>query len=138
MLICLTLIALASARTGVMELRMADNDQQNVDALQTAQAAVDWVISDPTNFTTQGALDTATAVTLPSGLFSVNTTAGESLGASVTRTTDCALPPRTSTASSLVAFSAFSYRIAADVDKTSTGKGKASLREGYTVLGPKC
>jgi hypothetical protein len=51
---------------------------------------------------------------------------------------DCGLPPRTTRGSSLVVYSSFGYRIASDVDRIATGRGRSSVRLGYVILGPKC
>ncbi len=47
-LVVVTLIALASIRSGVLELRMSLNDEVTVSAFQQAQAMADWVAANPT------------------------------------------------------------------------------------------
>ncbi|MGD8532746.1 MAG: pilus assembly PilX N-terminal domain-containing protein [Gammaproteobacteria bacterium] len=46
-LIVVTLVALASIRSGVLELRMSLNDELSVSAFQQAQALADWVAANP-------------------------------------------------------------------------------------------
>lgn len=46
-LIVVTLVALASIRSGVLELRMSLNDEVSVSAFQQAQAMADWVAANP-------------------------------------------------------------------------------------------
>ena len=46
-LIVVTLIALASIRSGVLELRMSLNDEIRVNAFQQAQSFVDWLVATP-------------------------------------------------------------------------------------------
>jgi Tfp pilus assembly protein PilX len=46
-LIVVTFIALASIRSGVLELRMSLNDETRVSAFQQAQSLVDWVAATP-------------------------------------------------------------------------------------------
>lgn len=46
-LVVVTFIAMASIRSGVLELRMALNDEIRVNAFQQAQALVDWVAATP-------------------------------------------------------------------------------------------
>ncbi|MGD9257566.1 MAG: PilX N-terminal domain-containing pilus assembly protein, partial [Gammaproteobacteria bacterium] len=45
-LIVVTLVALASIRSGVLELRMSLNDELSVSAFQQAQALADWVAAN--------------------------------------------------------------------------------------------
>jgi hypothetical protein len=46
-LIVVTLVALASIRSGVLELRMSLNDEVSVSAFQQAQSVADWVAATP-------------------------------------------------------------------------------------------
>ncbi len=137
-LLSLTLIALTAVNTSVTGLRVAFNAEEDMNAFQTAQAAVDAVIADTANLPMAGPLDIPNPVSITGDPFTIDSGAGESLSAHATRTIDCGLPPRTSDSSSLLAFSAFNFRIGSDVDKSATGRGRSSLRLGYILLGPKC
>lgn len=134
----LTMIAIASVDAGVMSLRVARNVEEDMSAFQLAQSAIDAAIADPANLPTVGPLEAMTPVSLSGTPFAVDTTAGESLNAAAERTLDCGQPPRLANGTSLLAFSSFSYRVHADVDRTTTGRGRASLRQGQMLLGPKC
>ena len=132
-LVGVTLLAIAAARTSVMELRMASNSESRIAAHQTTMAAVDFSISDSDNLPTVGPLNTPATVSLTPSIF-----AGGAVNASASRTQDCRPPPRARQANSLTAYSAFEFVVSADTDKTATGLGKAGMRMGYILLGPKC
>lgn len=138
----LLLIALAGLRTASTELQMARNYEEEKNAFQTAQAAIDFVSSDKINLPTVGALNVANSVTLPVGTQSSPTPfahlSGDVLTAEVARTIDCGLPLRLTGGSSLRTFSTFAYKISSDINKQASGRGRASLRQGFTLLGPKC
>ncbi len=138
MLASLTLIAVAGVDSSSMGLRLARTVEEQINAFQTAQAAVDFAISDTDNLPMTGPLDSPAAVTLSGTPFAADTVAGESIDAAAERTADCALPPRIGMGTSMLAYSAFSFRVAADVDRIATGRGRSSIRQGYLVLGPKC
>lgn len=135
-LIGVSLISIASVNTSVMELRMARNVESTTNNFQTALSAIDFVIADPTNLPTTGALNLPTAVTLTGTPFSTST--GDSLAASAMRTEDCGSPPRMLSASSMLAYSAFRYEITANLDKNASGMGQSGIVQGYLLLGPKC
>ena len=135
----LLLIALAGLRTASTELQMARNYEEQKNAFQTAQAAIDFVSSNKANLPTVGALQAPQTVPLPTSTHpSFAQLSGDVLAAEVERTIDCGLPLRLQGGSSLRTFSTFSYKISADINKQASGRGKATLRQGYTVLGPKC
>ena len=143
LLISLTLIALASVQTGIMEVRMAGAIEEQMNASQTAHSAIDFTVSDTSYLPTTGALDLPVDValspnTLTTDTFYADTGAGVTVEANATRIVDCGTPPRTRISSSLLAFSSFEYRIAADVDRTSIRRGKSHQRQGWITLGPKC
>jgi hypothetical protein len=136
LLVAITVLTTTAVTTGIMELRMASNMEAASNTFQTAVAAVDFVISDPDNLPTVGPLNIPTAVTLTATPFS--TTGNDSVTASATRTDDCALPPRMTNATSILAYSAFNYEIASEILKNDTGMGQSSMLQGYILLGPKC
>lgn len=135
-LIALTLIGINAVATSAMGLRMASNTEEELNAFQTAQSAVDAVISDEDNLPTTGPLETPVSVVLPGAAFYA--AAGETITASAARTSECGLPPRLARGSSLRKFSSYGYRVASDVDRIATGRGRSSVRLGYLTLGPKC
>ena len=138
MLASLTMIAVAGVDSSSMGLRIARNVEEQSNAFQTAQAGLDVVMSDSDNLPMTGPLNQVVAVTLSGSPFTADVSAGESIAAQAERTTDCALPPRIGSGTSMLAYSAFSFRVGADVDRVATGRGRSSLSQGYLVLGPKC
>lgn len=143
LLISLTLIALASVQTGIMEVRMAGAIEEQMNASQTAHSAIDFTVSDTTYLPTTGATGIPVDVALTPNTLTTDTFYGDGIlgvqiEANATRIVDCGTPPRTRISSSLLAFSSFEYRIAADVDRTSIRRGKSHQRQGWITLGPKC
>ena len=136
LLIAITLVTTAAVTTSTMELRMAGNLESSTNTFQTAMAAVDFVLSDPTNLPAVGPLDVASPVTLTGTPFTV--TGSDSVAANATRLEDCAPPPRMSSATSMTAYSAFAYEVDASVDKNNSGMGRSGIVQGYILLGPKC
>jgi len=138
MLAALTLMSTAAVDSAVMGLRISRNVEEQVNAFQTAQAAVDSVISDTANLPLTGPLNAAVTVAVSGNPFVADTVAGESVTAHAERTIDCGMPPRLNAGTSLLAYSSFSFRVGADIDRAATGRGSSSVRQGYLVLGPKC
>jgi Tfp pilus assembly protein PilX len=138
LLASLTLMATGAVQSAIMGLRIASNSEETTNAFQTAQAAIDYALSDISLLPMSGALNTPTNVAVTGTPFVVDSTAGESLSTTAERTGDCGVPPRLGSGSSLLSYSTFSFRVGADLNRTSTGRGRASLRQGYLVLGPKC
>ena len=149
LLFALTFIAIASVNTSVMGLRMSSSVEEEMNAFQTAAAAIDLALSftdDTTIFVPTGALDVANviinctngndcnpaaSVTLPGTTFNtVGSSGEETITLSITRSADCMPLPRTTTGSSLVIFKGSSYRISADVDKTDNNRGRSHHRNG--------
>jgi len=135
-LIGITLISMAAVNTSVMELRMARNAESGANNFQTAQSAVDFVISDSANLPTLGPLMQIAPVSLTGSVFVVG--AGDTVTAAAARVGECGLPPRMRTANSLMAFSAFDYEITAGLDKNVSGMGRTGIVQGFVQLGPKC
>jgi type II secretory pathway component PulJ len=136
LLMAVTVLSSTAVSTSIMELRMSNNTESNVNTFQTAMAAVDFVLSDSSNLPTSGPLNVPVAVTLAGTPFDTST--GEVITASVSRVEDCGPPPRMRNATSMIAYSSFSYRVTADVNKNSSGMGQAGMVQGYLLFGPKC
>ena len=138
LLAALTVMAIGAIKTSIMELKIASNSEESTNAFQTAQAAIDFSLSDTNLLPMKGTLNTPTTVAVTGAPFAVDTRAGETLATTAQRTTDCGAPPRLTSGSSLLAYSAFSFRLSADLNRAATGRGRASIRQGYLILGPKC
>jgi Tfp pilus assembly protein PilX len=143
LLIGLTFIALSAVQTGIMEVRMASAVEEEMNAFQTAQAAIDFGVSDPSYLPTTGPLNDTTTkpITLAPNTNiddAFYTAADETVTVTVERTGDCKAPPRLRLAASLGAFSSFEYKFSSDIDKRKTRRGRSHQRQGYILLGPKC
>lgn len=138
LLASMTLMATAGVQSSIMGLKISRNVEEIASAFQAAQSTIDFVISDSANLPMTGPLNDPLDVAVTGTAFDVNTTAGETIAATAERTIDCGVPPRISQGSSILAYSTFSFRVSAEIDRTATGRGRSSLREGYLLLGPKC
>lgn len=138
LLASMTLMATAGVQSSIMGLKISRNVEEVANAFQAAQSAIDFVISDTNNLPMTGPLNDPVDVATTGAPFDVNADAGETMQASAERTIDCGVPPRVGQGSSILAYSTFSFRVSAQIDRTTTGRGRSSLREGYMVLGPKC
>lgn len=136
MLASLSMISLAAVDSAVLGMHIARNTEEKMNAFQVAQSAVDLAISDTGNLPMTGALQVPVTIPLSGSAFSA--AAGEIIVASAERTIDCGLPPRLANGTSLLSYSSFSFRVAADIDRTANARSHASVRQGYLILGPKC
>lgn len=138
-LTALTLLGVTAATTGTLGLRMASNAEENMNAFQTAQAAIDNIMSDPGVLPTTGALNVDSApLPFTDTTTALKTTGGETITVTAARTSECGTPPRVRNSSSIKDFSTMGYRLSSNVVRTATARGQASLREGYLVLIKKC
>jgi hypothetical protein len=139
------LFSITSMRSSTIGVRMAQNEEARLSAIQSAQAMTEAVIGTPawtpvigdvgfTNCTAGEAGCDVYAIGAPVGYVADQVAAGN-LSARVQRLSD-QNPPR-SVESSLVAFSAASYQVVATFDRSDEGLGRAQLTEGLLILVPK-
>jgi len=131
-----TLLALASMDSGVMEMRMAGTVEASTRNFQLGHAVIDFTLSDSANLPSTGPLRQPKTVDLSDPIFAVTT--GDTITATASRIEDCGLPPRSKSASSLNAYSAFNYEVDATIEHTTSGQGRAEMSQGYLLLGPRC
>jgi len=142
-LAALTLLATGAVENAVVELKIARNAEETDNAFQTAQSVVDFVLSDlsllPAAETdnTGTPIDITTSLLYPDAADRLGVTAPDTLSVQATRI-DCQQPERKASGSSLVTYSQTSFRIGVDLDRSASGRGRAGLRQGYAMLGPKC
>lgn len=136
MLVAITVLSTTAVSMSLMELRMSGNTEANADSFQTGVAAVDYVLSDPANLPATGPLNVPEPVALAGTPFAAH--AGDSITASAARLEDCGVPPRMTNGTSMTAYSSFRYEVAAEVARDASGLGRASMVQGYLLLGPKC
>ena len=140
LLIAMTYLAISSVSTGVMEVRMSSAIEEELNAFQIAQSAIDFTASDFANLPFTGALNTAAAVTL---LPATNvgdmfySATGETVTVTAERSGACAIPPRTKKPNGKQ-FKADEFIIRADVDKTATRRGISRQTQGIILIGTGC
>jgi len=141
----LTLVALGSLSTSLMELRMANNTESGMSAFQQAQAGIDATLAAPANYyIVNGSIgDTrcynisgcvATIASMPEPI------APPDVGVNklrITRVTNETCPPRTrNTATSCAKLRATSFVSESTYNNTFAGQGQAELAQGYIRLMP--
>lgn len=144
LLVGLTLVSLGSLGTSLMELRMSNNAESGMSALQLAQAGVDATLATPADyFIVDGTVGstrcyntsgcTATIASMPTPIDPPN-------GAHtirITRVTNETCPPRTrDSASSCAKLHATAFVTESSYDKSLAGQGQAQLAQGYIRLIP--
>lgn len=139
-LVAVTILALGSLGTSLLELRMSSNHEASVTAKQTAQAALDAVLADAeASFIVTGNIGNTRCVnltgcdgalaTLPAPL----TTASE---VRITRTSEQGCPPAVSKATSCANANAANFEVESMYDNTLQGGGNTELVQGYIKLIP--
>ncbi len=139
LLIAMTYLAISSVSTGVMEVRMASAIEEELNAFQFAQSAIDFTASKQSNLPFTGALNTPATVTLTpnsAGEMFYQAT-GETVSATAERSGACAIPPRTKKPNGKQ-FKADEFIIRADVDKTATRRGISRQTQGIILIGTGC
>ncbi len=142
LMIALSLVALASLSTGLLELRMSGNEEMAMSAFQSAQAGVDVIVNDALSnqqFSVASGGKGATncynwpdACTSPISASSlpapVNT---NDYQIKITQVIDRGDPPRMRSATSAKLFSAAYFEVESRFDKSGAGQGKAVAAQGY-------
>jgi len=141
MLVALTLVSLGSLGTSLMELRMANNAESGMAAIQMAQAGIDATVATPSNyFIVDGVVGdtrcynvsgcTKSISTMPEPIASVHQVR-------ITRVTNETCPPRTrNSASSCSKMHATMFVSESSYDNSLAGQGQAHLVQGYINLIP--
>ncbi len=140
LLIAMTYLAISSVSTGVMEIRMSSAIEEELNAFQIAQSAIDFTASDFDNLPFTGALNTENPVTLSPATNAGDmfyTATGETVTATAARSGACAIPPRTKRPNGKQ-FKADEFIIRANVDKTATRRGISKQTQGIILIGTGC
>lgn len=135
-LAAVTLLAITAVSTSVSEIKMAINEQNDMEAFQLAQSAVDAAVDSNNSFLGILTVGDSNTIGFDEAPFIQGT--DEYVAVTITRTGNCLTPPRVRGASSLTAYSAFTFRVVGTVDKRATQQGAATVGEGVIQLGPKC
>ncbi|HJX18751.1 MAG TPA: PilX N-terminal domain-containing pilus assembly protein [Acidiferrobacterales bacterium] len=141
----LTLVALGSLSTSLMELRMANNTEAGMSAFQQAQAGIDATLASPADYyivngsigdtrcyNIAGCIASITSMPAPisppeEGVHKVR----------ITRVTSETCPPRTrDSASSCAKLRATSFVSESIYNNSLAGQGQAELAQGYIRLMP--
>ena len=142
MLVAMSVLALGSLSTSLMEVRMAGNSESTMSAFALAQAGIEVAVnSSDTYFVVSGAKGdtrcfgytgcTNTIGSVPQPLDSTYSKLR------VTRTTEVGCPPRTKdNATSCAKQNASTFVTESEYDGAAAGKGRAELVQGYIQLIP--
>lgn len=150
-LVVATFIALASIRSGVLELRMSLNDEIRVNAFQQAQSLADWVAATPSATPVVGdedfkrcTLEVSDAdCDLSEGFVSDGDLAariaavagdGGELSVSVQRAGSAEAPCPRGIGNTAVGTGCAPFRVRARYDMAAQGGGRAEIREGVLVF----
>lgn len=144
-LVGITLLALGSLGTSLMELRMANNAEAGSAAYQLAQAGIDTTLSSPEEYyivkgavgetrcyNLAGCIDTIATMPEP-----INTKWNANSNLRITRVTNETCPPRTrNSATSCAKQKASAFVSESSYDATLAGQGRSELAQGYIKLIP--
>lgn len=145
-LIIITLISLSAMRSSIMELRMANNSEQEAQAAQRAQAVIDATIANTANTPVIGGVDETTCLVGKAGctrstivLEDQATTFQDDLNEGhidvvVTRVAPLSKPAPRIQGYSLPNYSVATFEVAGTFDGSDDGEGKAEIVEGVLVL----
>lgn len=145
LLLALTIVALAGMHTTTAQLLISSNDEATIEAHEYAQSVIDEIIETPSVFdvgTSDGYTvctsgETGcndTSMTLSSSMFS-----GPVVGTGIKARIELlkvATAPRLYSGNSASVTQGAYFSISGKYDETSSGKGKASIVQGYVILLP--
>lgn len=144
-LIIITMLSLSAMRSSIMELRMAGNQEEQMYAVQRAQAAIDATVTDPANTPVIGSVDDTTCLPNATGCtrntldLSDTTNLQEDIDAGYIdiqvrriRPLERAAPRTIGTSASVFSYATFEVR--GEYDALDAGRGSAQVYEGVMVL----
>ncbi|MDX1509233.1 MAG: PilX N-terminal domain-containing pilus assembly protein [Woeseiaceae bacterium] len=146
-LVAITLLTLSSMRSSNINLRMAQNEESRVAAVQAAQALTDAIIANPQSTPVVGSSGytacTAAEANCNRNDLNVpdyslqNDVAMNYLSARVERTGATYRPPPRVVESSIDKFTTASFNVTTTFDRARDGLGRQQITEGVIVLVPK-
>ena len=146
-LVAITLLTLSSMRSSSISLRMAQNEESRVAAMQAAQALADAIVANPgstpviglSGYTvcTYGEQDCDSYELVVDDPMLTDAIGTNFIRARVERTGSVFRPPPRVVESSIDKFSSASFRVTATYDRTENGLGYRQISEGVLVLVPK-
>jgi hypothetical protein len=142
LLVIITLLTITAMRASTLELRMASNEQERTAAFDSAQSAVEAVLTDPTNFQVTGTVGSTICtenvgcerkiIVLPSG-----DPFTDDHAVIVTRLAPDMAPPPRNLETSADKFAAAFFSVDGEFDASAAGGGNANVVQGYLVMVPK-
>lgn len=145
-LIAITLFTVSSMRSSNIGLRIAQNEESRVAAVQAAQALADAIVANPASTPVIGdtgfAACTAQEANCNRNDLPINNealayaVASDHLSARVERTGAVFRPPPRVVESSIDKFSSASFTVTTTYDRTAEGLGRQQIAEGVLVLVP--
>ncbi|HMB74014.1 MAG TPA: PilX N-terminal domain-containing pilus assembly protein [Gammaproteobacteria bacterium] len=146
-LIIISVLSISSMRAGSLGVRMAQNEEARLSAVQVAQALTEAIVGTPAATPVIGGagFSNCTAgepgcsinnVVPPAGWLANEVAAGH-LSARVERLSPPDKPPPRAIATSIDKFSAASFQLIANYDRSDEGLGSVELTEGLLVLVPR-
>ncbi len=141
MLVVLTIISLATLGTSLMELRMSNNAEAGMAANANAQAVLDSVVYNGSNFLMTGNIGYKNCSANVSGCnnnaVAVPAPFDSGTEVVIVRLTDIDCPFRTTNqASSCTNSKAALFEISSKFDRSLFGQGKAEVNHGFVKLYP--
>ncbi len=146
LLVVVTLIGLASVRSGVMEAQMATSEEMRIASLQTAQSAVDAVLDNEGNTEVFGGVGrtvctanwptacTVKDIALPPALLTSLLGSGDVIRSKVEREAPLYSPPPRGMGYSIVRTQAARFKVDAQHDGSANNHGWAEIVQGTLVL----
>lgn len=145
-LLLISLIAFASTRSGLMDLRIATNEELRISSFEFAQSVVDATAADPTNTRVIGSVGyrncTSTLscdsndVVLADSYQAARVASGD-ITVEVERLAPELRPPPRGIESSADKFDTAAFSVNAQVGATDAEMGAAQVEQGVLVLVPK-
>ena len=144
-LIIITMLSLSAMRSSIMELRMAGNEEEQMYAVQRAQAAIDATVTDSSNTPVIGGIDDTTCLPDASGCtrHTLSLSGATNLQDDIEaghldiqvrriRPLERAAPRTIGTSASVFSYATFEVR--GEYDALDAGRGSARVHEGVMVL----
>ena len=146
-LVAISLLTVSSMRASSIELRMAQNDESRIAAIQAAQAMADAIVANPKSTPVVGGSGYSICTAGYSGCDSNDLTVDDPemasavsanyLQAKVERTGSVFRPPPRIIESSIDKFTSASFQVVTTYDRTDAGLGRQQITQGVLVLVPK-
>ena len=142
MLVAMSVLALGSLTTSLMQVRMAGNSESAMSAFASAQAGIEVAINGSDDYFVVAGAKGDTRCFGYTGCTNTVTSVPAPLDSSysklrVTRTTDVGCPPRTKdNATSCAKQNATTFVTESEYDGAAAGRGRAELVQGYIRLIP--